>query len=289
VFTTRVDTIFGASAIVLSANHPLLESLLEGVPGRGAIESQLKAMRQKSMRAADIATAEKEGFFTGRFAVNPFSGGNIPIWVANFVLADYGTGAVMCVPAHDQRDYEFAEKYHLPVKIVVQPLNAAPLRLDRMSEAYTEHGKLVDSGAYTGLTSDEAIKKMSSEAKAKGFGDSETTYRLKDWGISRQRYWGTPIPVVYCDKDGVVPLEEKDLPVILPDNVPITLAGGSPLATVPSFLNTTCPKCGGPARRETDTMDTFVDSSWYFYRYTDAKNDSAPFDSAKVAYWFPID
>ena len=289
VFTTRVDTIFGASAIVLSANHPLLESLLEGVPGRAAIESQLKAMRHKSMRAADIATAEKEGFFTGRFAVNPFSGGNIPIWVANFVLADYGTGAVMCVPAHDQRDYEFAEKYHLPVKIVVQPLNAAPLRLDRMSEAYTEHGKLVDSGAYTGLTSDEAIKKMSADAKAKGFGDSETTYRLKDWGISRQRYWGTPIPVVYCDKDGVVPVPDDQLPVRLPENVTLTGEGQSPLASVPEFVNSTCPKCGGPARRETDTMDTFVDSSWYFYRFTDPRDNRAPFEKDKAEYWFQID
>src|ERR1700721_527340 len=167
VFTTRVDTIFGATAIVLSANHPLPDSLLEGVPGRSAIESQLKAMRGKSMRAADIATAEKEGFFIGRFAINPFSGEQIPIWVANFVLAEYGTGGGMCVPAHDQRDYEFAEKYHLPVKIVVQPIGAPPLRLDRMSEAFTEYGKLVDSSAYTGLMSDEAIKKMSADAKAK--------------------------------------------------------------------------------------------------------------------------
>ncbi|MGB8540995.1 MAG: leucine--tRNA ligase [Candidatus Acidiferrales bacterium] len=289
VFTTRVDTIFGASAIVLSANHPLLESLLEGVPGRAAIESQLKAMRQKSMRAADIATAEKEGFFTGRFAVNPFSGGNIPIWVANFVLADYGTGAVMCVPAHDQRDYEFAEKYHLPVKIVVQPPSGALLRLDRMSEAYTEHGKLVDSGAYTGLTSDEAIKKMSADAKSKGFGDSETTYRLKDWGISRQRYWGTPIPVVYCDKDGIVPVPDEQLPVRLPENVKLTGEGQSPLALVPEFVNTACPKCGGPARRETDTMDTFVDSSWYFYRFTDPHDARAPFEKNKAEYWFQID
>jgi leucyl-tRNA synthetase len=172
---------------------------------------------------------------------------------------------VMCVPAHDQRDYEFAEKYHLPVKIVVQPINGAPLRLDRMSEAFTEYGKLVDSGAYTGLTSDEAIKKMSADAKAKSFGNSETTYRLKDWGISRQRYWGTPIPVVYCEIDGIVAVPDDQLPVRLPENVKLSGEGQSPLAGVPEFVNTTCPKCGGPARRETDTMDTFVDSSWYFY------------------------
>jgi leucyl-tRNA synthetase len=289
VFTTRVDTIFGATAIVLSANHPLLDSLLEGVPGRSAIGSQLKAMRQKSMRAADIAAAEKEGFFTGRFAVNPFSRGNIPIWVANFVLADYGTGAVMCVPAHDQRDYEFAEKYHLPVSIVVQPIHGVPLRLDRMSEAFTEYGKLVDSGAYTGLTSAEAITKMSEDAKAKNFGDSETTYRLKDWGISRQRYWGTPIPVVYCDKDGIVAVPDEQLPVRLPENVKLSGEGQSPLATVPEFVNTGCPKCGGPARRETDTMDTFVDSSWYFYRFTDPHDGLVPFAKEKAEYWFQID
>jgi leucyl-tRNA synthetase len=221
--------------------------------------------------------------------MNPFSGGSIPIWVANFVLADYGTGAVMCVPAHDQRDYEFAEKYHLPVKIVVQPPNAPPLRLDRMSEASTEYGKLVDSGSYTGLTSEEAIKKMSAEAKAKGFGNAETTYRLKDWGISRQRYWGTPIPVVYCDKDGIVAVPDGQLPVRLPENVKLTGEGQSPLAAVPEFVNTTCPKCGGPAKRETDTMDTFVDSSWYFYRFTDPHDNRAPFEKEKAEYWFQID
>ncbi|MGC2000603.1 MAG: leucine--tRNA ligase [Candidatus Acidiferrales bacterium] len=289
VFTTRVDTIYGASAIVISPGHPKVEELLAGVPGRGAMEAQLKVMRQKSMRAADIATAEKEGFFTGRFAVNPFSGAHIPIWVANFVLAEYGTGAIMAVPAHDQRDYEFAEKYHLPVEIVVQPLNGAPLRLDRMSEAYTEYGRLVDSGPYTGLTTEHAQEKMTADAAVKGFGVGETTYRLKDWGVSRQRYWGTPIPIVYCEKDGIVAVPDDQLPVRLPENVTLTGEGQSPLASSPEFVNTTCPKCGGPARRETDTMDTFVDSSWYFYRYTDPHNNQAPFDKEKVRYWFPID
>ncbi len=289
VFTTRVDTIYGASAIVISAGHPKLEKLLQGVPGLAAIESQLKAMRQKSVRAADIATAEKEGFFTGRFAINPFSGAHIPIWVANFVLAEYGTGAVMCVPAHDERDYEFAEKYHLPVKIVIQPLEGEPLALTGMTAAYTEHGKLVDSGAYTGLTTDEALPKMAANAAEKHFGAAETTYRLKDWGVSRQRYWGTPIPVVYCEKDGIVGVPDDQLPVRLPENVQLTGEGQSPLAGSPEFVNTTCPKCGGPARRETDTMDTFVDSSWYFYRYTDPHNDTAPFAKNKAQYWFPID
>jgi leucyl-tRNA synthetase len=273
----------------VAAGHPQLGKLLEGVPGRSAMESRLKSMRQKSMRAADIATAEKEGFFAGRFATNPFSGEQLPIWVANFVLAEYGTGAVMCVPAHDQRDYEFASKYGLPVKIVIQPTQGPPLRTDRMSEAYTEYGRLVDSGPYTGLLTEQAIEKMTADAAAKKTGSGETTYRLKDWGVSRQRYWGTPIPVIYCEKDGLVPVPDDQLPVRLPDQLAIATAGQSPLASVPEFVNTTCPKCGGPARRETDTMDTFVDSSWYFYRYTDPHNDKAPFDPKKAAYWFPID
>ena len=289
VFTTRIDTIYGASAVVLSPGHPILESLIHGVPGNAGMETRLKAMRGKSMRAADIATAEKEGFFIGRFAINPFSGEQIPIWVANFVLAEYGTGAVMCVPAHDQRDYEFAEKYHLPVKIVVQPIGAPPLRLDRMSEAATELGALVDSGVYTGMKSVDALVKMANDAKSKGLGEAQTTFRLKDWGISRQRYWGTPIPVVYCEKDGIVPVPDDQLPVRLPEDVTLTGQGQSPLASSSEFVNVKCPKCGGPARRETDTMDTFMDSSWYFYRYTDPHNDQAPFDKEKVRYWFPID
>ena len=263
--------------------------LVDGVRGQSGMEAQIKAMRQKSTRAEDVATAEKEGFFTGRFAVNPFSGESLPIWIANFVLAEYGTGALMAVPAHDERDYEFAEKYNLPVKIVVQPKDGPPLRLDRMNEPFTEYGKLVDSGSYTGLTSEQAQEKMAADAKAGGFGEAQTTYRLKDWGISRQRYWGTPIPVVYCDKDGIVPVPDDQLPVKLPLDIKLTGEGQSPLALSPEFVNTTCPKCGGPARRETDTMDTFMDSSWYFYRYTDPHNDKAPFDKEKVRYWFQID
>jgi leucyl-tRNA synthetase len=289
IFTTRIDTIYGASALVISPGHPKAEELLAGVPGSGAMETRLKTMRQKSMRAADIATAEKQGFFTGRFAVNPFSGAQLPIWVANFVLAEYGTGAVMAVPAHDQRDYEFAEKYQLPIKIVIQPPNGPLLRVDRMGEAYTEYGRLVDSGPYSGLSTEQALEKMTADASAKGFGVGETTYRLKDWGVSRQRYWGTPIPIIYCEKDGVVAVPDNQLPVRLPENVMLTGTGQSPLASSPEFVNTTCPKCGGPARRETDTMDTFVDSSWYFYRYTDPHNDKAPFEKEKVRYWFPID
>jgi leucyl-tRNA synthetase len=289
VFTTRIDTIYGASAVVVAAGHPQIDNLLGDVPGRAAMETQIRAMRQKSVKAADIATAEKIGFFTGRFVRNPFSGERMPIWVANFVLAEYGTGAVMCVPAHDQRDFEFAEKYNLPGKIVVQPADGAPLRADRMNEAFTGKGRLVESGPYTGLTSEQAMERMASDAKGGDFGTAETTYRLKDWGISRQRYWGTPIPVIYCAKDGIVPVPDDQLPVRLPENVELTGQGQSPLASAPEFVNVTCPKCNGPARRETDTMDTFVDSSWYFYRYTDPRNDRAPFEKARAAYWFPID
>jgi leucyl-tRNA synthetase family protein len=247
-------------------------------------------MRQSSVKTEDLATAEKQGFFTGRHASNPFSGEKIPIWVGNFVLMEYGTGAVMCVPAHDQRDFEFCRKYGLPVRVVVQPLEGEPLISDKMTSAFDEHqGKLVNSGPYNGLSPDDAIARMTTVAEQKRFGSGEIVFRLKDWGISRQRYWGTPIPVVYCPKDGMVPVPDKDLPILLPPNPKLTGMGESPLAATPEFVNTTCPKCGGPARRETDTMDTFVDSSWYFYRYCDPHNDKAPYDSAKVGYWFPID
>jgi leucyl-tRNA synthetase len=289
VFTTRIDTIYGVSAVLLSPHHAELTQLIAGLPGSAAMEERLASMRKVNLKAADLATAEKVGLFTGRFALNPFSGERVPIWVANFILAEYGTGAVMCVPAHDQRDFEFAEKYHLPRKVVVQPISGASLRADQMDHAYTEYGRSVNSGPYSGLESAVAVKKMTADAEAKKFGKAETTYRLKDWGISRQRYWGTPIPVVYCKNDGVVGVPEDQLPVRLPDNVVLTGEGRSPLANVPEFLKTTCPKCGGPAERETDTMDTFVDSSWYFYRYTDAHNDRAPYGSANVQYWFPID
>ena len=289
VFTTRIDTIYGVSAVLLSPHHSILSELIAGVPGSNAMQNQLEALRKVNLRAADLATAEKTGLFTGRFALNPFSGERVPIWVANFVLAEYGTGAVMCVPGHDQRDFEFAQKYRLPLKVVVQSLHGASLRADQMENAYTEYGRSVASGAYTGMESAAAIGKMTADAEAKGFGKAETTYRLKDWGISRQRYWGTPIPVIYCGKCGVVPVPDDQLPVRLPENVALTGEGQSPLASVPEFVNTKCPKCGVPSRRETDTMDTFVDSSWYFYRYTDAHNHGAPYDPSKVEYWFPID
>jgi leucyl-tRNA synthetase len=289
VFTTRIDTIYGATAVILAPTHPLLPKLLEASPARGESEAKLAKMRQASVKTEDLATMEKEGFFTGRYAINPFSGEKIPIWVGNFVLMEYGTGAIMAVPAHDQRDLEFCRKYGLPAHVVVQPLLGPPLNENSLKEASTEYGRSFNSGPFSGLSSEDAIEKMALDAEARGFGKRETIYRLKDWGISRQRYWGTPIPVIYCEKDGMVPVPDKDLPVLLPPNPKLTGEGESPLASTPEFVNTTCPKCGGPARRETDTMDTFVDSSWYFYRYADPQNDKAPFDSAKVAYWFPID
>jgi leucyl-tRNA synthetase len=289
VFTTRVDTIFGAAAVILSPAHDLLPRLFSGQSNRAKLEEEAARLRARIIRGADLATAEKEGFFTGRFATNPFSGAKVPIWVGNFVLAEYGTGAVMAVPAHDQRDFEFARKYKIPFPVVIHPLDGPSPRAEEMKEAFTDYGRLVNSGPYSGLTSEAAIEKMTADAQDKGMGEAEITYRLKDWGISRQRYWGTPIPVIYCAKCGIVPVPDKDLPVRLPENVLLTGQGQSPLANVPSFVNVKCPKCGGPGRRETDTMDTFIDSSWYFFRYTDPHNDRAPFEPKLVRYWFPID
>jgi len=289
VFTTRIDTIYGASALILAPRHPLVAKLLEGSSEESTASAKLAEMQQSTVKAEELETADKVGFFTGRYAVNPFNGAEIPVWVGNFVLMEYGTGAVMCVPAHDERDFEFATKYGLAIPIVVQPRDGEALNNDTLKEAFTEYGKSVNSGPYSGLTTEEVLARMSAEAEAKGFGRRETVFRLKDWGISRQRYWGTPIPVIYCAKDGMVAVPDADLPVLLPENVKLTGEGESPLAAAPEFVNVKCPKCGGEARRETDTMDTFVDSSWYFYRYCDPHNDEAPFDKAKVAYWFTID
>jgi leucyl-tRNA synthetase len=291
IFTTRIDTIHGASAMILAPTHPMVGRLLEGSPARAEADAKLAKMRQTSTKAEDVATAEKEGFFTGRYAVNPFSGERLPIWVGNFVLMEYGTGAIMAVPAHDERDFEFCRKYGLKVRVVVQPEGVAALDGDTIKEPFTEHplGRLVNSGPYNGLPADDANAKMTADAEKKDIGRGEIIFRLKDWGISRQRYWGTPIPVVYCETDGIVAVPDSDLPVILPADVKLTGEGPSALTSVPEFENATCPKCGGAARRETDTMDTFVDSSWYFYRYCDPHNDKVPYDSAKVGYWFPID
>jgi leucyl-tRNA synthetase len=273
-----------------------------------AAVDEMLAEQKAAREAGDIGAIEKHGVATGKFAVNPFNGEPVPIWVANYILADYGTGAIMSVPAHDERDFEFATKYGLAVKRVIAPnLDTEDLPLPYTGEA---EAVLIDSGEWTGEACLEAQEKMAAFAQANGFGKATVTYRLKDWGVSRQRYWGTPIPMVYCtnghqaesptsqnrdvghpavEAGGLVALRESDLPVILPPQVEITQQGGSPLGRVPEFVNTTCPVCKGPAKRETDTMDTFVDSSWYFYRYIDAHNSTAPFTSEKAAYWFPID
>ena len=256
-----------------------------------AMIAEQKAARE----AGDIGNIEKHGVATGKTAINPFNGETLPIWVANYILADYGTGAIMSVPAHDERDFEFATKYGLPIKRVIEP-NVDTEEPDAAVYGEEDDAVLIDSGEWSGVACLDAQEKMARFAEEKGFGKKTTTFRLKDWGVSRQRYWGTPIPMVYCTNGhegvkpgGVVALPESALPVLLPEQIEITQEGGSPLGKVPEFVNTTCPVCGGPARRETDTMDTFVDSSWYFYRYTDAKNASLPFDSAKANYWFPID
>src|SRR5258708_1056156 len=232
---------------------------------------------------------EKEGLSTGRYAINPYSGEKAPIWIGNFVLMGYGTGAIMAVPAHDERDFEFCKQYGVAILPVIRPKDGELADVATMTAAFTEDGVLENSGPYSGLASEEARRVMTAKAEAEGFGKAAVTYRIKDWGISRQRYWGTPIPVIHCPKCGIVPVPEKDLPVVLPLKVPITGKGRSPLVNVPEFMNVKCPKCDEDAHRESDTMDTFVDSSWYFYRYCDAHNSQAPFDSSKIAYWFPID
>ncbi len=281
VFTTRVDTIFGATCVILAPEHPIAAKLLDE-KGRARAKQMIDARAQKG--PGDI---EKDGEPTGGFAINPYSGATLPIWIGNFVLMDYGTGAIMAVPAHDERDFEFCTTYHLPIVPVIRPVDGV---LDENPKsAFTDDGVVERSGEYSGLPSAEARSKMNERDEREGFGKAAITYRLKDWGISRQRYWGTPIPVIHCPKCGLVPVPEKDLPVILPIDVKITGKGRSPLEDVPSFVNVKCPKCGGDARRETDTMDTFVDSAWYFYRYCDPHNDRAPFDSAEVAKWFPMD
>ena len=300
VFTTRVDTIFGATSVQLSPEHPVARSLAACDEKLADQIEKMIAQQKAAREAGDVGAIEKHGVDTGRFAVNPYNGEQVPIWIANYILADYGTGAIMSVPAHDERDFEFAQKYGIPLKRVIVPAKGG--ELPELPYTAEEESVLADSGEWTGKACTDAQREMAAFAKAKGFGSATVTYRLKDWGVSRQRYWGTPIPMVYCERGhvgaegmaalepgGVVAVPVSALPVVLPEKIEITQEGGSPLGKVPEFLNTTCPVCGGPARRETDTMDTFVDSSWYFYRYIDAKNAAAPFGSDKAKYWFPID
>jgi len=293
IFTTRVDTIFGATALVLACEHPRLGDIASGCGREDVVSAFVRDDRSRRLADRFSAADEKRGVFTGRHAINPFSGERIPVWVANFVLMEYGTGALMAVPAHDERDFEFARAFGLEIRTVVEAAGTSGAPAAGGSEcsderAFTEDGVLVASGRFSGLSSAQARAAMNEEAASRGFGGAAVQFRLKDWGISRQRYWGTPIPVVSCERCGTVPVRDEDLPVILP---PVELKGatGSPLAAVPEFVRTSCPACGGPACRETDTMDTFVDSSWYFFRYADPKNGSAPFESARVSAWFPID
>jgi len=281
VFTTRVDTIYGATCLILAPEHPLAQKLLDDA-GRAKARQMIDARKQ--MGPGDVV---KDGAFTGHYAINPYSGEKTPIWIGNFVLIDYGTGAIMAVPAHDERDFDFAKTFGIPIRPVIRPVDDV---LDVDPEAaFTDDGVTENTGDFSGLASAEARRKMNAYAEEKGFGKAAITYRIKDWGISRQRYWGTPIPMIHCPKCGVVPVPEKDLPVILPYDVKFTGKGRSPLAEVASFMNVKCPQCGADGQRESDTMDTFVDSSWYFYRYCDPKNNAAPFDSANVNRWFPID
>jgi leucyl-tRNA synthetase len=288
VFTTRIDTIYGATFVTLAPEHPLVDRFAaESVDG-ASFRAAVNRCRAQDRTARLTGDVEKEGVDTGRRAINPFTGHPVPIWVANFVLGEYGTGAVMGVPAHDQRDFEFATRYGLPIVVVVQPEGEA-ITSDGLAAAYDGDGRLVNSGEYDGTPSDEANRRLTREAERRGIGEGTVQYRLKDWGISRQRYWGTPIPIIYCDACGMVPVPDKDLPVLLPNVVEFTGRGDSPLAHIPEFVNVPCPTCGRPARRETDTMDTFVDSSWYFYRFCDAHNRDLPFSPESVAYWGPVD
>jgi leucyl-tRNA synthetase len=286
VFTTRVDTIFGATSVQLAPEHAIVAKLIGSDPMLAQKLQVTLTEQRRAREAGDIGAVDKKGFFTGHYAINPFNGEKLPIWVANYILADYGTGAIMSVPAHDERDFDFAKKYGLAIKNVI--VDARNPEAEVTLPFIAEEGKLVASGEFTGLGCEEAQAKMAAFAEAHNFGKATVNYRLKDWGISRQRYWGTPIPMIYCEHCGMVPVPEDQLPVRLPENVEITLAGGSPLGRVAEFVNVACPKCGAAARRETDTMDTFVDSSWYFYRYTD-HSGKLPFDPATANYWFPID
>jgi leucyl-tRNA synthetase len=288
VFTTRIDTIYGATFVLLGPEHPLVQTLASTSKEPAAFKQKAQAFRLQDRAARMSGEIEKDGFDTGFRAINPFTNEPVPIWVANFVLGEYGTGAIMAVPAHDERDFEFARKFDLPIRTVVTP-EGQPASSDVLTEAVSNYGRLVNSAEFSGLISEDALKKMTAVATERGIGEGTVQYRLKDWGISRQRYWGTPIPMIYCETDGIVPVPDDQLPVELPKIAQFTGRGDSPLAQVPEFVNVTCPTCGRPARRETDTMDTFVDSSWYFYRFADARNDRQAFDPATVKYWLPVD
>ena len=289
VYTTRPDTAYGITFVALAAENPIVAKICAGNPKAGAIEAFCAKVRNQSELERTSSESEKEGIFTGIYAINPFNGNKVQLWVTNYVLADYGTGAVMGVPSGDQRDWMFAKKYDLPIILTIQP-KGQELHLEEMTEAYTDKdGVLVNSGKFSGMEMHKAMSGIIDEAEAQGFGQRKVNYRLRDWLISRQRYWGAPIPVIHCPHCGEVLVPEKDLPVLLPEDVSFDQGSLSPLASSESFVHCKCPQCGADATRETDTMDTFICSSWYYLRYTDPKNDQAPFDKDKVNYWAPVD
>jgi leucyl-tRNA synthetase len=291
VFTTRPDTIFGATFMSLAPESPLVERLIAGRREAAAVREFVARVSQQDRLVRLAADREKEGVFTGAYALNPFTKARIPIWVANFVLYEYGTGAIMAVPAHDQRDFEFARKYRIPITLVIQNPDKTldQTRLDQAYEQQDDASRLVNSDRFSGLSSLDAKMRIAQAIEDEGMGRRTVNYRLRDWGVSRQRYWGTPIPMIYCAACGVVPVPESDLPVRLPTDVPFTGKGSSPLAQVPSFVQVRCPKCGEAARRETDTMDTFMDSSWYFLRYCSPRADRVPVDQQAAGYWMAVD
>ena len=287
-FTTRADTIYGATYMVLASEHPAIDGLIEGVKNKDEIRSFLQKVRSESIVRRLSADAEKEGIFTERYVINPVNNKKIPLWIANYVLMEYGTGAVMAVPAHDQRDFEFAKRYNLPIEVVID-LPGSPLDPRTMKEAYVEDGIMVNSTPFNKVSNRQAMEDIANYMEENGIGKRAVNYKLRDWLISRQRYWGAPIPIVYCDKCGIQPVPERELPVPLPEKVEFKPHGESPLKEVDKFVNTKCPKCGGKARREIDTMDTFVDSSWYYLRYISPKDRKRPFNTADVNRWLPVD
>ena len=289
VYTTRPDTVHGITYLVVAPEYKDIEKLT--TPENKETVEAYRANARKMTEIERLSTDRiKTGVPLGTHCINPFTGEKFPLWTADYALAEYGTGAVMAVPAHDTRDFDFAKKYNLPIKVVItHHTNPLPKGARELAEAYTEPGVLVNSNEFDGMSNEEAKKAITQKAVDKGFGEFKTQYRLRDWLVSRQRYWGAPIPVVYCDKCGIQPVPEEQLPVLLPKDVDFSVVGKSPITTSKTFVNTTCPCCGGPARRETDTMDTFVCSSWYYLRYSDAKNDKMPFAKDKVNKWLPVD
>ncbi|MCF8009410.1 MAG: leucine--tRNA ligase [Halanaerobiales bacterium] len=290
VFTTRPDTIYGATYMVLAPEHPYLDQLISGKENEKRIRDFIKKIKDQKEEERTSPESNKEGIFTGSYATNPMTGEKIPILIANYVLMNYGTGAIMAVPAHDQRDFDFAKKYDLEIKAVIQPHDLERKLIgSKIKEAYSEDGYLINSDKYNNLNVKEAFEAIADDMEEKNIGNREVNYRLRDWLISRQRYWGAPIPIIYCNQCGTVPVPEEDLPVMLPDDVEFSPSGISPLAKSDQFVNAKCPKCGGMGKREIDTMDTFVDSSWYFLRYIDPDNQHLPFSKDRARDWFPVD